>query len=68
MDDSKERIAAFLRYYVETPGGGLLPAQDVYLKAGIAEIIENGVMTKDEIRKEALKKQHVIIPESYFTA
>lgn len=66
MNDFRERIAAFLRQYVETTSGGLLPVDDVYIKDGIALLIENDIMSKEEIRVEALSDYNVIIPDSYF--
>lgn len=67
MDDFRERIAAFLRQYVETSSGGLLPADDASIKDGIALLIENEVMSKEEIRFEALSEYNVMIPDSYFS-
>ena len=65
MNDYRERIAAFLSQYV-TIGGSVVPADDVYIKDAIQLIIENGVMTKDEMRAEALRDYSVIINDDFF--
>lgn len=66
MDDQIERIAAFLRQYVEYDGGLLLPADREAIKDAVSLMIENKIMSVDEMRREALREYNVIIPWDLF--
>lgn len=66
MNEQNERICRFLSQYVEIQGGELLPSDEEYLKDGITPLSINSAMTKDEIRREALREYNVIVPEHLF--
>lgn len=66
MNEQNERICRFLSRYVEIQGGGLLPSDERFLKDGIMQLIDNCIMTKDEIKREALREYNVIVPEHLF--
>lgn len=67
MNEQLELIAHFLsKYAVPTSGGLSLPADPAYIRDAIRALIEEKVMTADEIRREALKEQSVIIPYDFF--
>jgi len=61
MDGQIERIAAWLNQYVSYDGG-LLPADKDSVRDGLMLLIDEKVMTIDEMRLEALKEYNVIIP------
>ena len=65
MDGQIERIAAFLRQYVDC-SGGLLPAENAALEAAIKILLEHGIFSVSEMRFEALKEYDVIIPWDLF--
>ena len=65
--DQYQRIAAFLTQYCSREDGNpVLPPDPEYLKSAIALLIDEGVMTADEIRAEALDEFDVIIPSDWF--
>lgn len=62
-NEQLQLIAAWLSQYVTpTSGGIMVPADAAFIKAGIRLLIQNEVMTPEEIREEALKEYQVIIP------
>lgn len=65
MDGQIERIAAWLNQYVRYDGG-LLPADKDSVKDGLSLLLEEKVMTVDEMRLEALREYNVIIPWDLF--
>lgn len=65
-NEQYERIRAFLSQYVTEPGGDVIAADRDSLRDGIALLIEQKVMTRDEIRWEALNYYFVIVPEDFF--
>lgn len=62
-----ERLAAYLSERVVTTDGQPIPANPVSITAVIALLISRGQLTPDEMRREALEKYDVIIPDHYFT-
>lgn len=67
MSEQLELIAHFLSKYVTPKSGGLsLPADPTYIKNAIHLLIKEKVMTADEIRREILEEQSVIIPYDFF--
>lgn len=65
--EQDDRIAHFLSVYVyDGKTGGCLPPFPPYIKDAIDVILSAGVMTQDELRREALKGWNVIIPADYF--
>lgn len=61
-------IAAFLSQYVHakaTASGRVPPSPDM-IKAAIQVLIDEDVMTRDEIRLKALAEYDVFIPDDYF--
>lgn len=62
------RVSAWLRQYVQVPGGGLLPESERHIRDGLSLILDEGVMTGKEARREALEEFNVIIPDEYFPA
>lgn len=65
MDGQIERIAAFLRQYVDY-GDGVLPAENAAIEAAIKVLLEHGIFSVSEMRLEALKEYDVIIPWDLF--
>ena len=62
-NEQLQLVAAWISQYVTpTDGGLMIPADPRFLKDGIQLLIEGGVMTPEEIRREALKDYGVIIP------
>ena len=59
-------IAAFLSQYVQTDEGGAIPPDPRMICAAIRVLIEDGVMTRDEIRLAAIRGYNVIIREDLF--
>ncbi len=64
--ETRRRIAAWLSKYVRTRGGRVVPPDEGFLRDGIGLLIREGVMTKQEVRAEALNEYDVIIPEDFF--
>lgn len=63
MSEQLHLIAAFLSQYVTANKGGLLvPPDPAFLREGIRLLLDNGVMTTEEIKLEALRDYSVIIP------
>lgn len=63
------RIATFLSQYVNRADGGtVLPPDPAFIKSAIKVLIDNKVMTAEQIRREALKEYLVIIPYDFFPA
>lgn len=58
-------IAEFLSEYVDY-AGSTVPGSVDPVKDAIAVLLENGVMTIDEMRHEALRDYNVIIPWNLF--
>ena len=65
IDESLYRICNFLNQFVWVEGGLLRPDPN-HIKAAIKLLIEKQVMSKDEMRKEALRDYLVIIPDEFF--
>ena len=66
MDEQLKRIAYFLSQYVHC-NGGPIPWDDVeVIKDAVSIVLEDEVMTVDEMRREALKEYDVIIPWNFF--
>jgi len=66
MDEQLKRIAYFLSQYVHC-NGGPLPWDDIeVIKDAVAIVLNDEVMTVDEMRREALKEYDVIIPWDFF--
>ncbi len=63
--EANQRITAFLSQFVHL-SGSLVPPDESYIKDAIQVIIENEVMTKEELRLEAITDYSVIIPEDFF--
>ena len=63
--ETRQRIAAWLSKYAHTYGH-VVPLDERYLREGIGLLIREGVMTKQEVRAEALNEYDVIIPEDFF--
>ena len=62
-NEQLQLIAAWLSQYVTPSSGGILvPAEADFIRDGIRLLIDNGVMTPEEARKEALENFQVIIP------
>lgn len=55
-------IAAFLSQYLEANNGMLIPPDEAYIMDGISVLLEENIMTLDELRREALKDFNVIVP------
>ena len=64
--DQDNRIAHFLSRYVYTSNHNPIPAEPRYIKCAIRMLMEENIMTRNEIRKKALSDFEVIIPEEYF--
>ena len=60
--DTLQRLAAFLSQYARSRDGGVIPPETAYVKAAIRLLIDEEVMTAEEIRREALKEFGVIVP------
>ena len=64
--ETRQRIAAWLSKWVYAHGGHVVPPDERYLREGIGLLIREGVMTRQEVRAEALDEYDVIIPEDFF--
>lgn len=65
-NEQYERIRAYLSQYITGPGGDVIAADRETLRDGIALLIEQRILTRDEIRWEALNSYFVIVPEELF--
>ena len=62
-----QRIAAFLSCYTKLQrDGGPIPPDPVYIRDAISQLISGGWFTKEELKREALEKYDVIIPDRMF--
>lgn len=66
--DTLQRLAAFLSQYAQPWGGGVLRADAAMVKDAIALLIDEEVMTAEEIRQEALEEFGVIVPAELLPA
>ena len=67
MNDQLMRIALYLSAFVQAiTGEEILPADPEYIKAAIRVIIDDGIMTAQEIRLGALRETDVFIPDMFF--
>ena len=66
IDEQLYRICNYLNQYLLRNDGYLLRPDPAYLKAGISMLIEKEVLTKEEIKREALEDYSVLIPENLF--
>ena len=62
-----ERLAAYLSERVATTDGRPIPPNPVAITTVIALLINSGQLTPADMRREALEKYDVIIPDHYFT-
>lgn len=65
-DETVRRAIAWLRQYVQTPGGGQLDECEDSVIAGLQLLICGLVMTTAEIRREMLREQNVILPAEWY--
>lgn len=61
-----ERLAAYLSELVVTTDGQPIPPNPVSITTVIGLLINSGQLTPAEMRREALEKYDVIIPDHYF--
>lgn len=66
--DVLQRLAAFLSQYARDKDGGVIPPELAYVKDAIALLIDEEVMTAEEIRREALEEFDVIVPAELLPA
>lgn len=66
--DTLQRLAAFLSQYAQKRGGGVVQAEVPMVKDAIALLIDEEVMTAEEIRREALEEFGVIVPAELLPA
>lgn len=66
MTEQLVRITGFLRQYVQQPDGKPLPPTQAHIICGIKVLIEDGIMTAEDIRFEALRDFDVFIPDNFF--
>ena len=66
--DVLQRLAAFLSQYTRNKGGGVIPPEPGYVKDAIRLLIDEEVMTAEEIRREALQEFGVIVPAELLPA
>lgn len=64
-DEMLYRICNFLNQFVWVEGG-LLKPEPAHIRDAIKLLIAENVMSKDEMRKEALRDYLVIIPNDFF--
>lgn len=60
--DTLQRLACFLGQYAQKRGGGVVQAEVPMVKDAIRLLIDEEVMTAEEIRREALEEFGVIVP------
>ncbi len=60
--DTLQRLAAFLSQYARDKDGGVIPPESAYVKDAIRLLIDEEVLTAEEIRREALEEFGVIVP------
>lgn len=67
MGSFYERLARFLSEYAKRASDdGPIPPDPVYIRDAIGVLIDEGVFTRDELRRAALEQYDVIIPDSFF--
>lgn len=65
-DECRLRIAVFLSEYLDATSGSILLQSDAELTDGIEMLIDYDVFSKEELKKECLKKCSVFIPDYLF--
>lgn len=60
------RAVAWLRQYVQGPGGSLIKETAADVIAGLQLLICGLVMTPEEIRQELIREQNVILPTEWY--
>ncbi len=68
QSDTLQRLACFLSQYARSWGGGLIRAEAAMVKDAIGLLIDEEVMTAEEIRREALAEFGVIVPTELLPA
>lgn len=63
--DFNQRLYTFLSHFVYFHEGPF-PPPEVAMAAAIQMLVDANVMTKVEMKKEALQEQLIIIPDAYF--
>lgn len=66
MTEQLNRIRDCLSRYVQQPDGRVIPPTRDHIMDAIQVLIEDGYMTSDQIRFEALYYYDVIIPYNFF--
>lgn len=66
--DALSRLACFLSQYAQKRGGGVVQADVPMVKDAIRLLIDEEVMTAEEIRQEALEEFGVIVPAELLPA
>ena len=66
MTEQSFRIGAFLSQYVNPAYDGQTLTEPAVQRDAIALLIEENVMSADQIRREALRDYDVIIPDYLF--
>lgn len=67
MSDFLSRLSAYLSQYCDYyDGNPVLPPEEDVLRDAVQTIIENRVMSVDELKAEALSEFSVIVPDSWF--
>ena len=66
--DALQRLACFLSQYAQSKGGGVIQAEVPAVKDAIRLLIDEEVMTAEEIRREALEEFGVIVPAELLPA
>lgn len=67
MSEFLSRLAAYLSQYCDYyDGNPVLPPEEDVLRDAVKTIIENQVMSVDELKAEALSEFGVIVPYSWF--
>lgn len=66
--DALSRLACFLSQYAQDKDGGVIPPEPAYVKSAIRLLIDEEVMTAEEIRREALEEFGVIVPAELLPA
>lgn len=68
QSDTLQRLACFLSQYARDKDGGVVQAEVPMVKDAIDLLIDEEVMTAEEIRREALEEFGVIVPAELLPA
>lgn len=66
--DALSRLACFLSQYAQKRDGGVVQAEVPMVKDAIRLLIDEEVMTAEEIRREVLEEFGVIVPAELLPA